>query len=360
MYEKQNTVAIITFHTADNYGAVLQNYALQKAIIQLGSVPITIDYQCFEINKVYRIHFYFSSLKAFISSTLNINGSIKRKKRFKAFRNAFIKRTSPCDADTIEKIGEKYDVYITGSDQVWNIDIIDKNNINAYTLGFVKNHTRCSYAASAGEGVIYDKEILSKLKDLDMITVREKSLHDYLNAIGIKSSIVCDPVFLITQDKWSTLLLKNRRNNYLFMYYLDSQSTLCEKIANMISKERKLSICSTAKINKRNILNKYKAYSDGPQEFLSDIYYSNFVVASSFHATAFAIIFEKDFVSVLHKKTGSRVKDLLEYLGLQDRIIADENDFSINLLTPIDYKRVNSKLAEWRSESLKILKEIVG
>lgn len=352
------TIGIITFHTADNYGAVLQNYALQSAIRLIGYNAVTIDYQCDEINDNYKRPAKETLLRRQIWIIINTGYWKQKKKLFADFRKDKLVLSEKCSAENIDAFGECYEAYITGSDQVWNSNIISNNNYDAYGLGFVKKRYKFAYAASAGEGKIDDPALLKYIEDLDYITVREKKLHEYFNSIGINSKVVCDPVFLLPKENWVKFVGSKRKKNYVFLYYLDSGQALCRRIAKSIAKERNLAVCCSAYVDRNSILYKYKAYNDGPAEFLSDIYYSDIIVASSFHATAFALIFEKEFISVLHSETGDRVLDLLSYVGLTDRIIKSEEEFDRENWKSIDYSKVRNKIQKWREESIKELKRM--
>ena len=349
-------IAIVTFHAANNYGAVLQNYALQKKIKEDFALEVeTIDYRCDAIDGEYKIWEKRDKLRRQVWNVVNLMPELIRRWKFNSFRKKHLKLSSCCTIADIEKYNDIFDVYICGSDQIWNKDII-KDNTYVYSLEFVATHPKMAYAASAGKGIIQDKVLLENIKKLNYITVRERELRDFLIKQGVVCSCVCDPVFLLDKAKWMTFVTERKKRDYLFLYYIDSKKELCEKIAEMIAREQGKEICCPCKIEKSNMCYKYKTYGTGPIEFLSDIYYADMIVASSFHAIAFSIIFEKEFVAVLHEKTGQRVIDLLEYVGLSNRIVKDYDSFMEKKWEEIDYSLVREKVRKWSNESKSHLK----
>lgn len=326
-------IGIVTFHNADNYGAVLQNYALQKEIEKMQNEVETIDYHCEEIEKGYRLWTPFEEteinkvLHIIFWRILNFPGMILHRCRFKQFRKNNLKLSAWCDASNIKDYSNHYDVCITGSDQVWNMRLMQAN-MDAYSLAFVKGK-KASYAASSGTDSITDQNLLSNIKKLDYVTVREKSLQDFLRINNVDSELVCDPVFFLSREEWSTLIKKKKADDkgHIFAYFLGSNRDKICDIACYISKEENLKIKSVVKISRHTLRLGGSSFGDGPIEFIEDIANARYVVASSFHAVVFSIIFEKEFITILDTVASSRVKDLLEYLNLSDRIVADLNDY---------------------------------
>lgn len=361
-------IGILTFHRADNFGAVLQNYALQQAIKMLGMEVETIDYRSPTLEMQYRFWNFAKrgevllyTLKQIASAILNLHNIIISKKKFENFRKNYLKiSVREYDADTISTT--EYDVYIAGSDQIWNKEIIGKEDIPAYTLAFTEAHT-AAYGASCGseDYLIDDVETISRIQ---LITVREQQLCDRLKKMSIVSKVVCDPVFLLNREKWLKVIrnMTQIRHKYVFLYYIDEGKEQAAMIAKAIAFSIKAKVHYPRKYDKAALINHYgiNRFSDGPLDFLNEIYQAEYVVSSSFHGVAFAILMEKEFVAVLHKKTGERVKNLLEYLGLEERIVFDRQDFQKRspYWGPIDYNRVRIKLSEYREKSMECLKEM--
>lgn len=362
------TIGILTFHKADNFGAVLQNYALQQAIITIGMKPETIDYYSRTVEEVYKIWGPVRSgfsipriITRIASDILNFRNAVINKRKFEDFRQKYL-NISPIryDADTISTAD--YDVYIAGSDQIWNSQIIGKEDIPAYTLAFSEGHT-ATYGASCGseDYLIADVANIAKIQ---MITVREQQLCDRLKQMGITSRVVCDPVFLLEQNNWKILIENKPRKKckFVFLYYTDKRSNQAAMIAKSIARSKGIKVYCPRKYDKLTIMNYYaiNKFSDGPLDFLDEIYQAEYIVSSSFHGVAFAILMEKEFVALLHKEIGERVKNLLEYLGLEERIVTDLEDFQKRSCywKPIDYCKVRKKVNEFREESMECLREI--
>lgn len=363
-------IGILTFHRADNYGAILQNYALQNILTLSGFQAVTIDYRSRNIEKWYQIRIIernggvLHCIKGTLLNCYNYTQSVKRKKAFDYFRKRMLLISNSVDQNSIKQILDDYDIFICGSDQVWNEKIIGKEDVKVYSLQFVEHKYKASYAASAGSTKYLSKEILSDISKLNYITVRETSLSNFLMKKKINAVPVCDPVFLMDKVQWSTILeplvQKHNLNSYLLLYYIESHRKETCQIAKYIAKRKGLKIIYPSRKCKDSLGVGKCVYDDGPFEFVSDIAHADFVVASSFHAVAFSIIFHKEFVVILHDTTGDRVKDLLEKVGLEERIITGIEDYEDkeNSFKLIDYSKVDSMLTEWRNYSLTELMKI--
>lgn len=361
-------IGIITFHRADNFGAVLQNYALQQAIVLNGMLPETIDYYCYNVERVYKVWHsamcggtLLSIVKNVLMTILNFPGTIINKKKYNDFRKNYLSISKrKYDANTISNA--VYDVYIAGSDQVWNKKIIGKEDIFAYTLSFAKEHT-AAYGASCGnEEYLIDG--MDGISNIQLVTVREQQLCNKLKKMGIASKVVCDPIFLLNRDKWVEIIgdMPTIKQRYVFLYYIDEGKELAAVIAKTIAVSMNAKVHYPRKYDKAALVKHYgvNRFSDGPLDFLNEIYQAEYVVSSSFHGTAFAILMEKEFVAVLHNKTGERVKTLLDCLGLEERIVADKEDFQNRspYWKPINYNAIRKKLVELREESMSCLREM--
>lgn len=360
-------IGIITFHRADNYGAVLQNYALQRMIVKLGYEVKTIDYSCVEIEDTYRIWQKIVAknitelIKQVIRNILNLQPTFANRKKFRAFRRNYLKLTRGYNLKNIESSCDEFDIVLCGSDQIWNEMYMGKN-IDVYTLRFVKNKTKVAYGASAGLGKIWNGHIIESIKEFDYVTVREIALSKFLDREKISNSVVCDPVFLLTSQEWEKIIssIKPRKKSYLFLYFLDSKKKETCEIADYIARKKGWKVCCPCKYCKQSVRFGKNAFDDGPLEFVSDIKNAELIIASSFHAIAFAIILKKDFFVVLHETTGQRVRDLLYFLGLEDRIISDLDDYKGGDWDNkhINYESVEKRMTKWRENSLEHLRKM--
>ncbi len=359
-------IGIITFHNAHNYGAVLQTYALQKILLNDNDVQI-INYKNKAIENTYKLfkvnkENIFALGKSIIGDFLFF---YKDKKRFDCF-NDFISKNFNLtkefnNYESLKNNPPKFDVYITGSDQVWNYDI--SRDVDAYTLNFGdKNIKKLSYAASIGEDKLSEKHIehyMNNIKKLDYISVREEQTKPYLEKLtGKEVSVTCDPTLLRTVEEWNNDLrnLENEiKEKYIFAYVVEENEEFY-KILNYLSDVTGYKVIHTGRRNKKikNILK--NAYTKSPFEFVNLIKNAEYVVATSFHATVFSIIFHKNFWVIPHLKTGGRVQSLLNKLKITERSVSTLEDFlKLDYKNKINYDDIDRILENLRNESKKWL-----
>lgn len=345
-------IGIITFHAADNYGAVLQAYALQTYLAEQENEVQIIDFVPYGVEKANKPLFVQekNTIKRIIKKALILPNYFKLKKRnksFTSFRKDFFKLSKKFrSALEIKNTVLDYDICITGSDQVFNPLI---HNSDIYYLSFCNGVTKVAYAPSFGiKDFTKVKEKTKKLiKEFKYLSCREADGAEFLSTVtGNVVPTVSDPVFLLSPEKWSKITTKPCKGGYIFVYDLNGGKELVE-IANKIKAETELPIiCITA--NKyANI--KYKVdelqVSCGPLEFVSYIQHAEYVVTDSFHGTAFATLFRRKFISfVALKHAASRIQSLLERLGIEDRIFYNAKEFNIKKVIFKEYDKELEKL----------------
>lgn len=357
-------IGIITYHFAQNYGSVIQCYALQEFLK-------TKKYDVSVINFVSKNqaenNSYSSGLKGKIKSLVLLKISKERKKKLKAFLNFRKKHLNETERlSTISEFEnlvntEKYDVLISGSDQVFNPNILDYND--AFVIPFSTNAIKISYAASLGNAKENELLMLKKdIEDFQKISLREASDKKiFENTINKKVSIVCDPVFLLSKDEWVEKI-NNFESDYLekepyllcyFIHknYINEAIKIAEKIA--LEKNLKLKIINAG-------YGKYSFRKDvmvgcGPEDFLKLFKNATYICTDSFHGTSFSIILNKNFNCIDTKSNikDTRRKNLLEKFELSDRLCFVENENP--KLSAIDYKKTNKIILKYSSESKKFL-----
>ena len=165
------------------------------------------------------------------------------------------------------------------------------------------------------------------IKCLDYVSVRENSSLSILQSLGRSDAVaVCDPVFLLSKEEWSDMCidmgLKSKR--YLLVYDFDNNPVV-EQIAKGIAKAKGLDIYNVGPFRK-SYAKKNFVYA-GPLEFLSLVKDADYIISNSFHATAFSLIFQKQFCVVKRKEAiNERMVSLLEEFGIADRIVSEFND----------------------------------
>lgn len=356
-------IGILTFHTADNYGAVLQAYALQNFITEhLNHDAEVINFSTPLLENEYGIMCLGSKnpVKNIVLKFINLlyYTELKRKKdRFNSFRNDLIKLSDRkyVSSDDLKNKIYPYDVFISGSDQVFNPDI---NYSDIYYLNFHKGRgIKVAYAPSFGISD-FTSEISDRIKpwldDFDSLSCREEIGAKYLSQLmNTRIPCVIDPVFLLEKEDWLKIAIPPKTQyKYLFVYDLNGGEKLLE-IACKIAAEKKLKVvCCTAKIQKR-----YKGvkcvYDLGPLELLGYIANASFVVTDSFHGTSLSVILESEFVSyIATQKTASRITSLLNSIGLKDRIVCNQDIANMNCIDTFAYKRTLNKLRSFSIEFL--------
>jgi len=337
-------VAVITFPLINNYGGIIQAYAMMVFLRKLGHEPALINLQTesrfSSVSKYLVKKYVLFFLKKYNVVTLTVKNSELRR-----FVDTYITpKTIPIsNSKQLHKYfdGQKFDACVIGSDQVFS-KMGYTNFENDYSLGFLKSGIiKLSYAASFG-GSAYqgDKDKIEfhkkNLKQFDAISVREKS------AIGVCARIfdvsathVLDPTMMIDKKKYLEFFAgssKEEVRRELFAYVLDSDLNKT-KIVQGFSVNKGLSV---HQINDGNSSEKIISM----EGWLQSIYYSAHVITDSFHGCVFCIIFNKPFHCFINQKRGSdRFYSLLEMFGLEDRII---NGMVTD--TPIDWNEVNNKL----------------
>lgn len=326
---------IITFQRADNYGSLLQCYALYKTVEELGIDTEVVDYRNPYIERAYtglpnlRKNLFLWAVSA-IKRMLNYNHVMKKHKEYLKLIEQ-IKFSKGYTKKEIVKNGLNYDIIFTGSDQIWNPAMTNGFD-DVYFLNFPSNCVKCAYAASLGnsDNKDFKKEKFARLlKNIDCISMREQSACETVNKYTNKKCGVCvDPTLLLKREKWDELADQSQLNlsgDYIVLYYLDGNTQLI-KMAEFLAKKHnaKIICCNKTPINSDNIT----WLGDlGPTDFLKLIRGAKAVVASSFHAAVFSVVFNKPLYAILHPETGERAKTLADICGFSSRLYKSYDDF---------------------------------
>lgn len=366
-------VSIITILDNTNFGTYLQAFALCKTIDKLGGKPQLVNYwRYFMLPRNMLINSLKNCGLKFYKWPIRIWRIIKYSELQKK-NHQFIERyLTPIKYRSFEELIKRLpqaDIYMTGSDQVWN-SVYNRGIDKSFFLDYAPDKAiKVSYAASIGMTDIPEserEETLSLLLKYDSISVREKSAKEILLRLGIdenKIYSVIDPTLLLNKQAWKSIVPSRlHRFNYLLLYSVESKKcgNIISSIARKVAKERGLKIVGVYydgpywKFESSEIDHYYAS----PEDFLSLIYYADFVVVSSFHGTAFSINFEKEFLTVSPDRFNSRVMNILKLTGLTDRLVVND-DFDISCLRRIDYNDVNKYIEIERSSSLEYIKNIL-
>jgi len=249
---------------------------------------------------------------------------------------------------------DKIDLFILGSDTIWNLDTkYFTNNRKVYFGGAFQNKKKISYAASVANTKIETlnkySEIKTYLNDIFKISVRDKHTKEVIsNLINKEINIVCDPTLLLTKNEYEKLLTNNEEKNYIFLYLFKDLNEKHIIEVKKFAKENNLKIISGIKDCKwcdKSIVN-------APQNFLNYMYNAQYVITDTFHGTIFAVNLNKNFIAINRNK--NKVNEFLNKCNLNDRLISNQDIKQIFDKT-IDYSFVNKILDEYRKESIEFL-----
>ena len=334
-------IAIITLHSPMNCGSVLQAYALYHWL--------QMKYENDEVSIINYVPSYIETegkgLRTLLRKTIFFRAYKKRKNNFKKFidKNCHLTPLYTTYQQLIEKTPQA-DVYITGSDQLWN-PCFECGNDPAYYLEFVNNVPKISYATSMGTKNYSAEQlslIVTKIKDYSFVSLRESCSYFQLKNAGINNiEWVCDPTFLLTPEHYNALSVDYKKLGKYVAVYLVERSILLDTILE------RFRLQGYKIVGVGGYLKKYKCdihYKDaGPAEFIGLIRDSSFVVATSFHAAVFSQIFQKQFCIIPPKINAERIEQLLEYTEIQERIITNTLQVD-NIFKKINYEEVQKKI----------------
>ena len=387
------SVGIITMHKVPNFGSALQAYALQRKVDELGYDAELIDYHYpNEYHCARQGLTYFPQRSTFRLFMLNVIARLMLALRLNKFKKKAEERVNRYELlknyrrfykkffklsrfyDSIESVCDNppdYDIYVTGSDQVWNPRFVANDPV--FFLDFAGvGKPRLSYAASMSSRRI-DKEFEDSykvyLEKYDVISVREKSTAEIVSKMtGRETDVVSDPSLLLDKDEWLGICPKESllKENFLLLYI---QSYSYDPYPNIVTFTKKMAEHLGLKVV--ILLGLRKGYSidgavtfetAGPFEFLQLFRDAQFVVTTSFHGTVFALNFGKKFYSVVKKIDGEdcRIADFLRQCSAEHHLLEIDSLNHIENLPQANTADTEVlKLQGFRGQSMDFLKKIL-
>lgn len=352
-------IGILTFHRALNYGAVLQAYALQEYLCKQGADARIIDYrqpfiesqyECFSIRRCLSKN-PVRCISRVIREILNLNSRILKKKLFREFSRKYLRVTlKACHEEDIPK---DMDVYLHGSDQIWNSKLTGGYDFIYFGKYQTSHGLKASYAASMENREYTESEgnsISEGLAFLDFISVREKGLIKLLQPYTEKNIVqVVDPTLLTDKATWDAVISPVKEGEeYVFMYVVGKQNS---------KKVKSFALEVAHRLDVKKIIDcKEKGLS--PDGFVSYIKNAKFIITDSFHATVFSVIYHRNFYTVA-SNSGSdlRFTSLLESIGLEDRVVYDD----MHNIEQIDYVKlkIDERLSLYTLASKQFLQNLL-
>lgn len=374
------TVGIITTFRQSNWGSVLQAYALQRVISQLGFDVELIDYKypnqfhwergCDwgkEPSKT--LGWYLRELKALILNLLGFRSAPKMKVLNDFIeKNIKVSRLFNNHAD-LHSNPPKYDVYVTGSDQVWNPNTMLGDL--SYMLDFAPEGSyKISYASSFSCLSIPEPLKANYQKYLSLYTalsVRENNGKKVIKElIDIDVDVVVDPTLLLTGEEWSVLAKSAKTSKlpekYILCYMLSYTYDADEPMATLLQKvQEKYQMPVIALRTMPKSFHGYefklpRSYNKGVPEFLYLIKNASIVVSSSFHGTAFSLNFGKPIIALAADNEDDRVYSLMKNINLLSNYV-DKDTISKSDLVPFYDCGIEENLKVLREQSMNYLKQ---
>lgn len=359
-------IGILTFQNTLNYGAMYQEYALQKYINNKDNASAqVIDYinDNIERNEAPLKLKEQRSIKGVLKYFLLHRYQVRKRDKFNQFTEKYINKSEKkYNKDNIKEINDIYDKIIVGSDQVWNTLMTGSDY--TYYLDFLdKDEKKSSYAASFGYSEVPEEnredisKLLAKFKDLN---VREQAGKEIIKKLVARdSNVVVDPTFLLDKNEWEQMSEDNIsiKEPYIVAYMVNAQKETFEFIDDLAKKENLKIIYVSDFIKKHNKGNVQIIHDASPAEFISLIKNAQYVVTGSFHAICMSIILEKNFIYMYNNnKVNSRIENIINMAGIKDRQL---NSGEYIPREDIDYLKVKEKMKANIENSKEILNKII-
>lgn len=341
-------IKVITIHDiGNNFGSTLQACALCDFLQDHGYDVELVDYK-----PDYAYH--HGKMTELVKWILFPRSKFLQEKRFDEYFKNHVKRTKRYSNYQELCSDEMPDIYLVGSDQVWN-EFYNAGKDPAYYLQFTDCKNKMAYSTSLGQLHSHEEllRLRDKIKDFYAVGVREQASVEQLHKIGMNNVVhVLDPVFLKSREYYINPKFNNKYGKYLLVYSVNNDA-LMEKTAKTIASKYGLKIVLVGGFTQKT---KHDVYlrDIGPSEFVNLIHNAQFVVANSFHATALSIIMNKQFAVVMSKFSPMRIIDMLTTAELESQLVKTEADIDV-ALNNIDYVGVNARIETLRKASEKFL-----
>ncbi len=370
-------VGLITYY-GDNYGGVLQAYALQRIVSAHG-------YACELISNDFlrnrsAVGKRRNKLRNLLTAIKNpvdymskrriyhkyAQQNARKAERFESFRRNHLQIRKTGYTTYREYLTEppRFDIYLCGSDQIWNPNLYCDTGF--YFAEFApEDAVKISYASSVGVSTVDQQQasFMAPLLDrLDVISTREQKGADIINAISRKkATVVLDPTLLLDAQAWSEVAAPRMIDGpYVFCYLFGEREYIAE-VKQKVAELTGLKVVSIPFVPRELSSDDEKIFDAGPAEFISLIQNASLVLTDSFHATAFSINLKTPFVSLCRfakgdrKGMNDRLVTILSMVGLEDRLVDADNGISEELLFDVDFEKAHDRLIRKRQEDLEFL-----
>lgn len=384
-------IGIVTYwSSSDNYGQQLQCFALQKYLIGLGHDAYLIKYMPTSHIPLWRRIARSVKYRLLVSSEQKEkdrntkliserNKLLNCRRGFKEFRDKYIKSTEIVyrNIKELRNNPPAADIYICGSDQVWNNSLKDPDTAGWF-LDFGKpTIKRVSYAASIGRDI--DSSEINRftkyLKNFNAISVREQKAYALCHQLGFDKSIIAiDPTLLLNSSAYDSIEIDSNGTDvagkpYVFIYTLNiriAEEIYWDDFHKIIAKDgfQIRSVSSSGYLPARELLPGVQNEQATIPEWLSLIKHSEYVITTSFHGVVFCLLYHKPFYAVLlnneYSKGNDRIISLLEFLHLSNLIVSNSESLKQSNFENIDWIDIDAMIALLRQKSTHFIDDILS
>lgn len=363
-------IGILTMHRVIHFGSVLQAYALQQVLFRLGYDNEIIDY-------IYPNQFHLEKKRRTLKETVyNCLSRLLRKKHKEENKiSSFISdrlNKSAHSFNTPEQLAKKcpsYDIYITGSDQVWNTDYL-KGDTSFFFSFLPAEHKKISYAASFGRFTFKGgkaKQWLDNLKHYTAISVRERKAAQIIKEYtGNDVNVVLDPTLLLTKGDWEDFAGSSKciEGKYLLVYVLTYAWQPFPYALDVIESLEKKTGLKVVVLEPMSLKEKHPEWTYlenlSPNEFVNLFKNASLIITTSFHGTAFSINLQRPFISIISDSGANddRILSLCQNVGLTNNLLMEGS--IINNIPATDFSESQKLLDCLRKDSLLFLRNSIN
>lgn len=350
-------LGLLTFQDTNNFGSLLQTFALYKILSEHSDGCEVLNYRCLELYKreIPKPFYKLRTVRDLYRYIKYYKMQVHKYKNLCQFSEKYMKSTPVLENNKIKDYAKKYNKLVVGSDIVWGLDITGDDY--AYFLDFSEGQETYAYASSFGSDYILRDDRKDRvgrlLKDFKLLSVREKDACRIIEELcGRKAELVLDPTLLLTEKDWKPFISgKVIQQPYLLTYFEDEKGVV-KKNAKELAGQYGLPVYNITNGMKMEGVNNISVYT--LEDFLSLIYYAEYVVTASYHGMAFSINFNKQF-NFFNRCHKSRMETLAAICGLENRELLEQCKADVST---IDYKKVNEQLELWREKSLNFIDKV--
>ena len=381
---KMKPIGLVTCYFHHNYGSMLQAYATEMIMQQMGLPFQTIACKA-PINYMQENKILYIIKKLLIADWKMRLGKMKierakkenpmfaknweiRNKAFDQFAETFFHVSPYCkNREELSKMAENYSAFLVGSDQLWRTDSVEHGY---YTLEWVPDHIRkIAYSTSIGVKEVpwfqveKNKRFMNRF---DHIALREQSACDLVYKLtGRKVPVVLDPTLLFTGDQWLEIQQQEPLTNgkYIFCYLL-GDNPLQREFIKRVKEKTGYKIVALQQLD--DYIPSDEGFADeapyvGPREFLNYIRNAEYVFTDSFHCSVFSILYKKNFFTFSRfaegakQSTNTRIDNLLHITGLEDRRMTKDKTVEDVISNKGSFEGVDTRLNAYRKSSMDYL-----